>query len=51
MAYVQLVMREDRSMPVNHLIPHLHGSICVVGLVDSVDEYWYHDFDRYRLLL
>lgn len=51
MAYVQLVMREDRTMPVNQLVPHLHGNVCAVGLVDSVDEYWYHDFDRYRLLL
>lgn len=49
MTYVQLVVRDDRKMPVNQYTPHLTGTICVMGLVcrGEEDDYQYVDFDRY----
>lgn len=46
--YVQLLIRDDRDMPVNQHIPHLHGTVCVIGHIawGKDDEYQYGDFDR-----
>lgn len=48
--HVELVMRDDRDMPVNQHVPHLTGTICVVGIVCCGEDdecCQYVDFDRY----